>query len=135
MRVRQDPAAEWESTTGTATFSYIAGGACLQMHYESESMGMPLVGVAQTSFNRATGEWTETWIDNLGGAMSVYSGRTEDGKRVLYGKDYMGDEVWLTRTTTSGMRPDSYQFQLEHSRDDGKTWVVHMTVEYTKRSE
>ena len=135
MEMRMDPGAPWMTSTGTAKFHYVAGGAAVQMDYESDMMGMPFVGMSQTTFNRQTGEWTDTWIDNMGAYTSVYTGKMQDGKKVLEGKDYMMGNVWLTRATTWNITDTAFQWQMEHSTDDGKTWFVGMKAEYKKQVE
>jgi hypothetical protein len=132
-QMRMDPDSAFTAFSGVAEYSYIAGGAAIQMVFSTEMMGTPFHGVGQTAFNRDTGEWTESWIDNMGGYMSVYRGKMVDGKKVLVGQDHMMGQIWETRITTSDMTPTSFKWQLEHSRDGGKTWGVYMTSTYSKR--
>jgi len=132
--MRMDPDSAFMPFTGVTQFSYVAGGACMQMTFTTEMMGMPFNGVGMTAYNRETGEWTETWVDNMGGYMSVYRGKMTDGKKVLTGQDYMMGQVWETRITTSNITPTSFNWQMEHSKDGGKTWAVYMKSVYTKRA-
>lgn len=134
-QMRMDPDSAYTPFPGVATYSYVAGGSCLEMNFTAEFLGMPFVGVGHSAYNRDTGEWVETWVDNLGGYMSVYRGKMADGKKVLRGQDYMAGEVWESRITISDSTPTHFNWQLEHSRDGGKTWAVYLKSVYTKRAE
>ena len=133
MELRMDPNAEFMPNPGVAVYSMVAGGAALQCDYSSNMMGMPFVGLGLTTYHRDLKQWTTTWIDNIGGHSSVYTGTKADGKLVMTGKDIMGGETWDTRLTESEPKDGKFDFQMEHSTDQGKTWAVYMKGTYTKR--
>jgi hypothetical protein len=131
--MRMDPNSEFMQSTGVCTFSMVAGGAALQSAYSSNMMGMPYEGLGHTTYNSGTSQWMSTWVDNMGGYMSVYTGGLVDGKMVLTGKDIMGGQIWDTRVTEWPVKDGKFDFQIEQSADGGKTWAVYMKSVYTKR--
>jgi len=131
--MRMDPEADFVPLEGVAEYAYIAGGACLQMIYSSSMNGMPFNGVGHTTFNRETGEWMDTWTDDMSGSMSVYTGTKKDGKMVLMGEDHYQGKSVLTRLTTTFDTETSFKWQMEHSYDGGETWAVQMVSDYTKK--
>lgn len=133
MEMRMDPNAEFAPNAGVAVYSMACGGAALQCDYSSNMMGMPFVGLGLTTYHRDLKQWTTTWIDNIGGHTSVYSGTKADGKVVLMGKDIMAGDTWDTRITETEPKDGKFTFQMEHSTDQGKTWAVYMKSSYTKR--
>ena len=133
MQVLMDPTADFVTGPAVAVYSYVAGGACLQSQFTSLMESLPFEGLLHTTFNRSTGEWLQTWVDNIGGYMSVYHGKEVDGKLVLEGEDYLGDQVWPTRATWEPVKDGKFRMQLEHPTPDGKTWAVHLIADYTKR--
>ena len=131
--MRMDPTADFVPLVGVAEYAYIAGGACLQMIYTSSMNGMPFNGVAHTTFNRETGEWMDTWTDDMAGSMSVYTGKKKDGKLVVNGEDHYEGMSVLTRITTTFGTETSFKWQMEHSYDGGDSWAVQMVSDYSKR--
>ena len=135
VEMRMDPTAEFMSVNGVSEYSLLCGGAVLQDKYTSEMDGKPFEGLGHTSYNPGTGEWMDTWVDNMGGHMSVYVGKEQkDGTVVQEGKDYMMGQEWLTRITRWPIKDGKFNWQLEHSTDGGKSWAVYMKMSYTKRS-
>jgi hypothetical protein len=131
--MRMDANAEFMPSAGVCTFNMVVGGAALQSNYSSNMMGMPFEGMGLTTYNTGTSQWMTTWVDNVGGHMSVYTGGLVDGKMVLTGKDIMAGATWDTRITEGPVKDGKFDFQIEHSTDGGKTWAVFMKSVYTMR--
>ena len=131
--MRMDPNAAFMPSVGVCTFSMVVGGAAVQSVYTSNMMGMPFEGMGLTTYHTGTAKWMTTWVDNMGGTMSVYTGGMKDGKMVMTGTDMMMGQVWQTHITEGPVKDGKYDFQMEHSTDDGKTWAVFMKSVYTKR--
>jgi hypothetical protein len=131
--MRMDPNAPFTQSTGVCVDAMVAGGAALQSSYTSSMGGMQFEGMGLTSYNTGTSKWMTTWVDNMGGTMSVYTGGMEGDKMVLSGTDQMMGQVWQTRITEGPVKDGKYDFMIEHSTDNGKTWAVFMKSVYTKR--
>jgi hypothetical protein len=133
MEMRMDASAPFMPSTGVCTDAMVVGGAALQSNYKSDMGGMPFEGMGLTTYNSGTGKWMTTWVDNMGGTMSVYTGGMKDGNMVMTGTDLMMGQVWQTRITEGPVKDGKYDFMIEHSTDDGKTWAAFMKAVYTKR--
>jgi hypothetical protein len=131
-RMRTDPNSEWVENEGKATMSYVAGGGAIMMEYSSTMMGMEMRGVGLTAYDRELGEWQDAWIDNIASRISVYTGKDQDGKKVVSGKDMMGGQTAYTRITTYEMTATVFKWMMEMSTD-GESWFVTMEGEYTKQ--
>lgn len=131
---RMSPDMEWTPMTAEVTFAYELDGAVLRMDLSAEMMGMTMHGIGYTAYNRETKLWQEMWTDNLGGAISLYTGTmTEDGKRVMQGVDVWNGQEVHSRSTSSDMTDTTFKWMMEHSIDGGKSWYTGMQGTYTKK--
>lgn len=120
-----------------ATYSYICDGAALQCVYAGDPMmpGMPAFsGMMLQAYDRETKMWQATWVDNMAGRISIYTGPSGGETIVLTGEDKMGGQTWLSRMTILNQTPTSYDWKMESSMDGGTTWVTSGTATYTKRA-
>jgi hypothetical protein len=124
----------WFESKGVSHSNWVAGGSALQTTYESEVMGEPFVGVGLMCFNRQTGKWQQTWVDNNGAYLSVYEGTYAEGKFVFEGDDYENGRRIRSRETMSNLTPTSYDWTMEVSPDGGKTFTALLKATYAKRS-
>jgi hypothetical protein len=130
-RMRMSPDAEWIEHEAKVVYSYVAGGAALQMEYTGEMLGMEMKGLGLTTYDRETGEWQDIWVDNFGARISLYTGKDEGDKRVASGKDLMEGQVIYTRVTSYDITPVEFKWTMENSTD-GKNWYISMEGVYTK---
>lgn len=77
-----------EKATSTAEIKMILGGRYQEANYKGNMMGMPFEGRGTVAYDNSTGEYTSTWIDNMGTGMMVMKGKMgSDGKTLeLKGK-------------------------------------------------
>ena len=132
-KYKMDPASDWIEFTGTAEYSMTLDGAALMMHFHSEMMGMPFAGMGVLCYSREYKQWQNMWIDNMGGAMSIYTGDMKDGKMVLTGTEKWQGQEYQAKTTTSNMTDKGFDWNYEISTDGGKTYVPSMEMHYTKK--
>lgn len=130
--MRMDPTREWTKNEATCVFSYVAGGAALQMEYSGPMMGMEMKGLSLTGFDRESGKWQSVWTDNLAGRISYYEGDFKDGKLVVSGKELMQGMTMFSRTTFYDITDKTIQWTMESSMD-GQTWAAVMRGTYTKQ--
>ena len=124
---------EWIPFTGTAVFEYDVDGAALRMDYTSEFMGKPFIGQSLTAYDRETERWQESWIDHMGGRISMYTGGMVDGKRIMTGENMMNGQTYLGRQISSDFTDDTFTWVAENSFDGGETWHVMMRGTYTRQ--
>lgn len=129
---------DWEVTVvgtgrlaGTNSITSILGGCVLLEEYETPS---GYTGKSLNAYDRATGRWHQTWVDN-GGLVLELDGGIEDGRMVLSGpgKDPRGNEI-LNRITWTPHEDGSVQQTWDTSSDGGRTWTNAFDGLYRKRS-
>ena len=133
MQVKMAPEAPWMETKAVSTCSLVLDGCAMQSTFEGDMAGMPMKGIMFTCFNRTTGKWQASWIDNFGAAISLYEGELKDGKLIFAGEDKMPQGTMLTRITQFNMTNTKFDWLMENSMDGGKTWFESMKAVYTKR--
>lgn len=124
---------EWSDFEAVAQYSYIVEGAAIQMTYESQFAGMPFVGFYLQAFDRETMKWKSVWTDNFGSSISYMEGEEVDGNLVFNGKERWQGQDYLNRITVYNRTKKSFDWKMEHSMDEGKTYVEAMLATYTKR--
>ncbi len=133
-KILMDPSTdEWTDAKAVSVYEYVAGGACMQMTYTSSMMGMEFHGVSMSVYDREMGEWHDTWVDNMSGRISNFTGNFIDGNMVMTGEDIMMGQKTLKRMTVSDITDTTFNWKMETSYDDGATWSTGMTASYTKR--
>jgi hypothetical protein len=134
MHMSMDPTdTTWMVSKGVATFAYTVGDAVMDMTFEQPMMGQKFIGRGWETYDREKKEWQMTWVDNMGGRISLYTGSmTKDGS-VFQGEDMMMGKPYLTRLSTTNATPTSYDWKGEWSMDGGKTWLVWAVAKYTKQ--
>ena len=134
MSMRMSPDEPWTESKAVNTNVMIIDGCALQSEFEAEMMGMQFKGFSTTTYNRVTGKWQTTWIDNIGAAVGLYEGDFKDGKFVVSGKDVMPDgKTMVSRITSYNITDTKYEWMQENSMDNGATWMTSMKGVYTKR--
>ncbi len=130
---KMDPMSEeWSEAEATAMISTVAGGGAQQILFDSEMMGMPFTGVGLTSYDRESGKWQTTWVDNMGARISYYTGSFEDGQLVVGGKDMGQGMTFHSRMTTYNITETGFEWKYEMSMD-GETYVNTANATYTRK--
>jgi hypothetical protein len=127
---------EWEVTrpngapAGRNWIESILDGCALS---ESWTGAKGSAGNSYNAYDRQTGRWRQTWVDN-GGLVLLLDGVFADGKMVLSGetRDSSGARV-LNRITWQETAPGAVRQLWETSRDGGRTWSVAFDGRYRKR--
>ncbi|WP_417368747.1 DUF1579 domain-containing protein [Flavobacterium beibuense] len=70
-----------EKYTSGCEVKMILGGRYQQSTYSGEMMGMPFEGISTVAYNNATGEFTSTWIDNMGTGLMVVNGKYDPNSK------------------------------------------------------
>jgi hypothetical protein len=127
----------WDVTAGgqpagTNTINPIHGGCALQENWQGAGEG----GISGTSFNiydRATGNWHQTWVDSSG-TLLLLDGGLVDGVMVLSGQRPAREAGGMVQHRISWTpNPDGSVRQLwEASQDNGDSWAVLFDGLYTR---
>ena len=123
---------KWNSSKGACTYTKILDGCAMQSTFKSDMMGMLFEGFMVQNYDREKNEWQAAWIDNMSARLSLYTGKTENGKTSLVGEDMWQGKTMLSRMSTFNETPTSFDWTMETSFDGGKTWLLMGKAKYTK---
>lgn len=103
------------------------------LHESWASMRGPHRGRSYNIYDRTTGRWHQTWVDN-GGLLLQLDGGVVEGRMVLEGTTRnAADEEILNRITWSPRRDGSVRQLWQTSNDGGETWSVAFDGRYVER--
>jgi hypothetical protein len=105
---------------------------CVVLEEFDGSLGSKLVGKSFSSFDRATGKWKQTWVDNTASYLD-FDGGVVDGTlsfwREATGKD---GRKSLQRMIFKDVKKDSLKWLWQKSEDGGKTWATQWEIDYKR---
>ena len=88
-----DPAGEPMVVEGSGVTEMILGGRYEKSTLTSTMMGMETEGFSITGYDNATGEFTSTWIDNLGTGTAIVKGKFDENTNSIISKGTMVDPM------------------------------------------
>jgi hypothetical protein len=115
---------------GTNTIDSILAGCALHERWQSAGANR---GFSYNMYDRTTGRWHQTWVDN-GGLLLLLDGALRNGSMVLSGMstNAQGQPV-VNRITWTAFTADSVRQLWEISADQGATWTVSFDGRYVRR--
>lgn len=103
------------------------------LHESWQSLTSPHRGHSYNIYDRSTGGWHQTWVDNSGLLLQLDGGLV-DGSMVMEGATRGADGQETLNRITWTPRDDGTVRQLwEMSDDDGETWRVAFDGRYVRR--
>ncbi len=128
---------EWEvrnmqgQLLGTNRITRAFGGCVLVEQWQS--MTSAHAGSSFNIYDRTTGEWHQSWVDNTGLLLQLDGGLVER-KMVMMGEVSRSEGgVVMHRITWDPLANDRVRQTWETSADDGETWTVAFDGMYSKR--
>jgi hypothetical protein len=134
---------EWEAfgkngqKAGDSKISIILDSCIILEEWTSASVnqGIRYAGKSFNTYNAATKQWQQTWVDNVGGTNEYLKGKFEDNK-IIYtsspfpvGKDTMA----IRKMTFTNLSPVKLRQHGEISKDNGLTWATEYDLEYRRK--
>lgn len=100
-----------------------------------KSAGSNYVGKSFNTFNATTGQWQQTWVDNVGGSTEYLEGKFEDNKLIFRTKSFplTKDTMAIRRLTFYNLSPDKVRQHGEITKDNGTLWQTEYDLEYRRR--
>lgn len=92
-------------------------------------------GKSFNTYNAATRQWQQTWVDNVGGTTEYLRGKGEPGKMTFFADKVVGRDgkAFQRRLTFYKLSDDKVRQHGERSADGGKTWTTEYDLEYRKK--
>ena len=82
-----------EAYTSTAQVRMVLSGHYQEVLYSGTMIGMPFEGKSTLAFNNKSGEYTSTWIDNMGTGMMITKGHYDETAKAINLTGTMTDPV------------------------------------------
>ena len=132
-----DAAGRTHTARGELYFGWVLGGRAVQDVWIVPGRGEPGAGVPPLAFHGSTirfydaaiGAWRSTWMDPVNGRVRRFVGRPAGGEILLISDE---DDPQL-RWCFTDVRPDSFTWRGEVSRDGGATWAQDEEMRITRR--
>ncbi len=120
------------TVVGTNRIEAVLGVCAIAEHWASAGANR---GMSLNFYDRTTGKWTQTWIDN-GGRPLYLSGAFRDGRMVLEGEtsSTAGGPPSRQRITWTPLEGGDVRQLWEISTDGGKTWTVAFDGRYSRQA-
>jgi hypothetical protein len=134
---------EWEAygtngkKAGDSKISVILDSCIILEEWTSASVnqGIRYAGKSFNTYNAATRQWQQTWVDNAGGSNEYLSGRY-DNKKIIYKTTpfpVSKDTMAVRRLTFFNLGPGKVRQLGEISKDKEATWVIEYDLEYRRK--
>ncbi len=134
---------DWEAfgpkgnKAGDSRISIILDSCVILEEWTSTSVnnGLRYAGKSFNTYNAATGQWQQTWIDNAAGTTEFLRGEGKDGKIIFYADKVVGpgNKIFMRRLTFTRLDNDKVRQFGERSDDGGNTWTTEYDLEYRRR--
>ena len=134
---------EWEAfglkgqKAGDSKISVILDKCVILEEWTSASSqnGLTYSGKSFNTYNAATRQWQQTWVDNTGGTTEYLKGTYKDHKMVFISNPFAvsKDATAIRRLTFFNLSPEKVRQLGEISKDNGVTWAVEYDLEYRRK--
>ncbi len=125
-----------EKLAGTSKISLILDSCVILEEWTSASNPNSLIytGKSFNTYNTATKQWQQTWVDNTGNTTEFLRGEGSIGKIVFHADKVISSngKNFLRRLTFTKLSENKVRQFGERSDDEGKTWTTEYDLEYRK---
>jgi hypothetical protein len=104
---------------------------CAILEEFSGAPGTKLDGRSYSTFDRATRQWKQTWVDNTAAYLD-FVGATDGGDRVFMREVERQGKRVKQRMIFQDVKKDSLTWRWQRSDDGGTTWVTQWEIGYRR---
>jgi hypothetical protein len=134
---------EWEAfglngqKAGESKISLILDSCVILEEWTSASVnqGFRYAGKSFNTYNAATKQLQQTWVDNAGGSNEYLKGKFEDNK-IIYSSSrfpFIKDTMAIRKMTFTNLSPVKLRQHGAISKDNGVSWVTEYDLEYRRK--
>lgn len=106
-------------------------GGCVILEEFAGGEGTRLEGRSFSTYDRATRQWRQTWVDNTASYLDFHAGRVDgDMAFVREATSAAGKKAWQ-RMVFRDVKPDSLKW-LWQSSPDGAAWTTQWEIDYRR---
>jgi hypothetical protein len=134
---------EWEAfgkngqKAGDSKVSLILDSCIIQEEWSSASVtqGLRYAGKSFNTWNAATKQWQQTWVDNAGGTNEYLLGKFENNQIIFSSKPFpfSKDTVAIRKMTFTNLNRTTLRQHGEISKDNGVSWSTEYDLEYRRK--
>ncbi len=134
---------EWEAfgpngqKAGDSKISLILDSCIILEEWTSASVnqGIRYAGKSFNTYNEATRQWQQTWVDNVGGSNEYLLGKF-DKNSIIYTSSpfpFSKDTMAIRKMTFTNLNPVKLRQHGEISKDKGVSWATEYDLEYRRK--
>jgi hypothetical protein len=134
---------EWEAfgkngqKAGDSKISLILDSCVILEEWTSTSVtrGLRYAGKSYNTWNAATKQWQQTWVDNAGGTNEYLQGKFENNQIIFSSKPFpvSKDTMAVRKMTFTNLNARTLRQHGEISKDNGATWATEYDLEYRRK--
>lgn len=134
---------EWEvygvngNKAGDSRISILLDSCVILEEWTSANLskGIRYSGKSFNTYNANTGQWQQTWVDNIGGSTEYLKGKFEDNKLIFLTNPFPfnKDTMAIRQLTFTNLGRKKVRQLGEISKDGGVTWTVEYDLEYRRK--
>ncbi len=134
---------EWEAfgkngqKAGDSKITLILDSCVILEEWASASLpqGLRYAGKSFNTYNSATKQWQQTWVDNVGGTNEYMEGKYENNQIIYTSTPFKmsKDSMAIRKMTFTNLSKDKLRQHGEISKDNGTTWSTEYDLEYRRR--
>ncbi len=97
--------------------------------------GLRYAGKSFNTYNAATKQWQQTWVDNVGGSNEYLLGKFEKNQ-IIYRSTpfpFNKDTMAIRTMTFTNLGPATLRQHGQISKDNGATWATEYDLEYRRK--
>lgn len=126
-----------EKKAGESKISLILDSCTILEEWTSANSqnGIVYKGKSFNTYNLASKQWQQTWVDNTGNTTEYLRGEATEGQIIFYADKVISasGKPFLRKLTFTKITDFKIRQLGERSDDDGKTWTTEYDLEYRKK--
>lgn len=101
------------------------------------TQGLRYAGKSFNTYNAATKQWQQTWVDNVGGTNEYMQGKFENNQIIFSSTPFKfnKDTIAIRKMTFTNLSTDKLRQHGEISKDKGATWSTEYDLEYRRKKD
>lgn len=134
---------EWEAfglngqKAGDSKISLILDSCVILEEWTSASVsrGIRYAGKSFNTWNAATRQWQQTWVDNAGGSNEYLLGKAANNQITYTSSPFplSKDTMAIRKMTFTNLNPSTLRQHGEISKDKGLSWTTEYDLEYRRK--
>jgi hypothetical protein len=134
---------EWEAfgpkgkKAGDSKISAILDSCIILEEWTSAGVvnGLRYAGKSFNTFNATTGQWQQTWVDNVAGSTEYVMGKFDTDKIIFETNPFKfsPDTMAIRKLTFFNLGKDKVRQLGEITKNNGKDWITEYDLEYRRK--